>query len=156
MKHSKGMWRFFPNGGSEEFKRASAEQRGNIIISNMEGQRPIAHVNVWMAQTYPEWNLLSEEALANARLIAEACSVPHECDPGCPGEQNRRKLAAYGELLAECRRLEPDYNDDYGFKKWQCCGASVHADYSTVPNPPHEAHCTLKAALARAEEAMQP
>ena len=43
---------------------------------------------------------MEQEAMANAELIVAAPTAPHECDPECPGEQNRRKLAVYGELLA--------------------------------------------------------
>lgn len=37
---------------------------------------------------------------ADAKLIALAPSAPHKCNPDCPGEQNRRKLAAFDEIYA--------------------------------------------------------
>lgn len=37
---------------------------------------------------------------ANADLIVMAPTAPHECDPDCPGEQNRRKLEMFEEMLA--------------------------------------------------------
>ena len=42
----------------------------------------------------------AEEGTANTVLIALAPTAPHECDPDCPGEQNRRKLVAYERLVA--------------------------------------------------------
>ena len=56
-----------------------------------------------------------EEEEANARLIAAAPEAPHACVPECPGEQNRRKLEAYPDLLAaleEIAKGEGRFNRD--------------------------------------------
>lgn len=42
----------------------------------------------------------SEEAAANARLVALAPTAPHECDvPGCPGAETKRKLEAAAAVV---------------------------------------------------------
>lgn len=48
-----------------------------------------------------------EEHNANAHLIAAAPTAPHECDdPACPGNVNRKKLAAFDGLLGACKALD--------------------------------------------------
>ncbi len=46
-------------------------------------------------------------------LLALAPTAPHECAPECPGEMNRRRVAAFDELLKAARNLCV-YNDELG------------------------------------------
>ncbi len=62
---------------------------------------------------------LMPECPANARLIAAAPATPHECSPDCPGEQNRRKLATFTEMLKALEKAMDDawYNDDSNIER---------------------------------------
>ena len=62
-----------------------------------------------------------ENASADAHLIAAAPTAPHDCDdPKCSGASNKRKLAAFDEILAalklalqiiEGENLDEKYNE---------------------------------------------
>lgn len=38
-------------------------------------------------------------------LISVAATMPHKCSPDCPGEQNRRKLEVFDDLLETAKEL---------------------------------------------------
>lgn len=72
VQHTPGPWEVEPNAwGGTPHVRSSGRRILRLLAENEIGQ---------------------DEILANARLIALAPTAPHECDPSCPGEQNRRKL----------------------------------------------------------------
>lgn len=88
------------------------------------------------------------------RIVADrkaALTAPHECgDPQCPGNINRRKLEAYPDLLAACKRADcfgPDDDDcKCGF-----CGKLIEDRYLGD----HDKDCPMfciRDAIAKAAE----
>ena len=64
-------------------------------------------------------------------LIALAPTAPHECDPECPGDQNRRKLEAFDELLAVAKRASDDMDcqTETAYEAWLALDATIaHAE----------------------------
>jgi len=81
--HTAGPW---------EVTRDSMSLRLQAIQSST--RKPICRV---------DWQVVGDkdpEAGLNARLLALAPTAPHDCDiPGCPGAENKRRLAQMTEAL---------------------------------------------------------
>ena len=74
----------------------------DLSINGLEvwaGTRPVART------LYHAGSEDRELVNVNAGLIALAPTAPHDCDvPGCPGADNKRKLAAFDGLLEAAKR----------------------------------------------------
>jgi len=86
MEHTKGRWR--PALGLD--REVNGHHAIAIECNSPEGPR-VPAVVMGLEE--------SPEIMANVQLIALAPTAPHECDPDCPGDLNRRKLEAYEKLL---------------------------------------------------------
>lgn len=80
-------------------------------------------------------------------LVKRALEVPHACpDPTCPGDINRRKLAAFDALLAACKAAMT-YVDEIAMAD---AGDEVRHPLSTAADKCGD---QLRAAIAAAETA---
>jgi len=86
--------------------------------------------------------IIGDEGAVTAAVIA----APHECDPDCPGDRNRHKLALFGDMVAI---LEKDMASV--FDKGNADGLTECGDCFTLSDEPHEPDCH-RALLARARE----
>lgn len=62
-------------------------------------------VGLAVNETEPYGERTRQRTMANARLLVLAPTTPHACSPDCPGEQNRRKLEAFDDLLKACQAV---------------------------------------------------
>ena len=115
--HTPGDWHVseLRTGETEAWSDAPAYERS---IYAADGTK-LAVCEQWIGQSE------AAEAEANARLIALAPTAPHECAPDCPGEVNRRKLAAHDALVTALDGLLNELDSRAEKRSWDTHRAAL-------------------------------